>query len=173
MTQVIIYPNGSGGIVLLKPILECGIPFPEIARKDVPAGKPYLIVPEDQVPTDSTFFGAFEADFSQPYGHGIGSHAWFIEQYQAEIAAINAETGPGAPQLFDAMPMGDIAELAHIEDDAERQAAYDAYLARVQAENDALTTQHDAAMAQWKASKAQRIEQLNKQIAVQQAEMAA
>lgn len=173
MNEIVIFPNGQGGVTFVYPAPQCGLSIEEIARKDVPAGKPYLIVLDELVPKDHTFFNAFEADFSSPHGHGIGANAWFIEQYQAEIAAINAETGPEAPQLFDAMPMADIAELAHFEDEAEKEAAYDAYLARVQAENDALTAQHNAAVAQWESSKAQRLEQLNKQIAVQEEEMAA
>ena len=172
MPQMIVYPNGSGGVVLLKPILACGIPLAEIARKDVPAGEPFRFVDESQVP-EHTFFAAFEVDFSTPDGHGIGAKAWFIEQYEAEIASINAETGPEAPRHFDALPMADIAEIAHIEDEAEKQVIYDAYLARVQAENDALTAQHTMAVEAWEASKVQRIEQLNKQIAVQREEMAA
>lgn len=173
MTKQIIYPNSVGGVALVTPAIDCGLSVEEIARKDVPAGRPYVILNAESLPSDFTFFDAWEADFSQPHGTGIGPQAWFIEQYRAEIAAINAETGPEASRHFDALPMADIAEIAHIEDEAEKQAIYDAYLARVQAENDALTTQHTQAVEAWQASKDQRIEQLNKQIAVQQAEIAA
>ena len=172
MPKRIIFPNDIGGIALITPAIDCGLSVDEIARKDVPAGRPYVILDTVDVPTDFTFFDAWEGDFSQPHGTGVGSHAWFIAQYQAEIASINAETGPEAPRHFDALPMADIAEIAHIVDEAEKQAIYDAYLARVQAENDALTAQHTKAVEAWEASKAQRIEQLNMQIAVQQEEMA-
>jgi hypothetical protein len=136
MTQVIVYPNDNGGVVLCYPC-ECGLPVEEIARKDVPAGKPYLLVPADQVPTDHIFFAAFEANFSIPDGHGIGAQAWFIEQYRNEIAAINAEPLP-----------------ARLPDDVQTPEQY------------------DESVAAWESGKAQRIEHLNKQIAVQQAEMA-
>jgi hypothetical protein len=91
MTKRIIYPNNVGGIALITPAPGCGIAVEEIARKDVPAGKPYLIVDTESVPGDFVFFEAWEADFSEPHGIGIGPRAWFIEQYQIQIAAINAE----------------------------------------------------------------------------------
>lgn len=94
MTYSIIYPLDSGSVAHIMPASDCGISVEEIARKDVPAGKPYLIVDDSNVPTDVTFFEAWEADFSNPHGFGIGPNAWFIEQYQSQIAAINAEPTP-------------------------------------------------------------------------------
>lgn len=91
MSEMIIYPNEDGGVVLLNPVIECGIPLNEIARKDVPAGKPFLYIPVEQVPQDHTFFESWEADFSSPDGHGIGPQAWFIEQYEAELATLDPE----------------------------------------------------------------------------------
>lgn len=85
MNSLIIFPNDTGGVVFCYPC-ECGLTVEEIARKDVPAGKPYLIVPDDQVPKDHTFFEAFEADFSKPDGHGIGADAWFAERAEKKAA---------------------------------------------------------------------------------------
>ena len=62
------------------PAVDCGLSIEEIARKDVPAGVPYLIVDESDLPDDHTYFNAWEADFSNPHGHGIGHEAWFAEQ---------------------------------------------------------------------------------------------
>lgn len=171
MPKRIIYQTDEGGVAIIIPSGELALE--EVARKDVPAGVPFKIIDTVEVPDDRAFRSAWEADMTSPNGVGVGPQAWCIEQYESEIAAISAESGPEAPRLFDALPMTDIVELAHIEDEAEKQAAYDAYLARVQAENDALTTQHNQAVEAWESSKAQRIKQLNKQIAVQQAEMAA
>lgn len=83
--KVIVFPNDTGGVVFCYPA-PCGLSVEEIARKDVPAGKPYLLVPSEQLPTDLTFFGAFEADFSNPDGYGIGADAWFAEQAAKEQA---------------------------------------------------------------------------------------
>ena len=103
MNSIIIFPNSSGGVVFCYPAPNCGLPIEEIARKDVPLGTPFLLIPENQVPTDHTFFNAFEADFSKPDGFGIGHTAWFAEQalkkqieedaarHSAEIAAGFAE----------------------------------------------------------------------------------
>jgi len=84
MNQQIIYPNDEGWLSVITPAPECGLSIEEIARKDVPAGKPYHIVNSDQLPTDDMFFNAWEADFSNPSGHGIGRDAWFAEQAAKE-----------------------------------------------------------------------------------------
>lgn len=86
MNQRIIYPKENGSIALVIPVPECGLTIEEIARKDVPAGVPYLIVNESDLPADHTFFDAWEADFSNPDGHGIGHEAWFAEQAAKEQA---------------------------------------------------------------------------------------
>ena len=60
MTQLIIYPNDNGGVVVLTPAPECGLTIEEIAAKDVPQGKPYKIVDGSDIPTDRTFRNAWE-----------------------------------------------------------------------------------------------------------------
>ena len=82
MKTFFIYPNDEGGVVLGIPAPNCNIPLSEIARKDVPPGKPFKFVTEAEVPQDHTFFAAFEADFSNPDGFGIGPDAWHAEQAQ-------------------------------------------------------------------------------------------
>ena len=80
MTQQIIFPNNDGTIAIVYPTLECGLTISEIARKDVPAGKPYLILNTSDMPQSYEFWAAWEADFSSPAGYGIGHDAWFAEQ---------------------------------------------------------------------------------------------
>lgn len=82
MDKSIIYPNGSGGLCLVMPTGE--LPVEEVACKDVPAGVAYLIIDEATVPADHTFFSAWEADFSNPHGYGVGAEAWFAEQASKE-----------------------------------------------------------------------------------------
>jgi hypothetical protein len=60
MTQLIIYPNDNGGVVVLTPAPECGLTIEEIAAKDVPQGKPYKIVYGSDIPSDRTFRDAWE-----------------------------------------------------------------------------------------------------------------
>ena len=71
----ILYPNSSGGVSIVHPSQK--FPFEDVCQKDVPAGTPYLIVEDDVIPSDRTFRGAWEADFSNPDGYGIGADAYF------------------------------------------------------------------------------------------------
>jgi hypothetical protein len=77
MTQRILYPTDDGVSILI-PSGEIAIE--QVARKDVPANTPFLIVSTEDIPSDRTFRGAWEADFSNPDGYGIGAAAWFAEQ---------------------------------------------------------------------------------------------
>jgi hypothetical protein len=86
MPQVIIYPNDEGWLSVVNPAPECGLSVEEIARKDVPAGKPYYIINIDQLPQDNVFFSAWEADFANATNRGIGADAWFAEQAAKEQA---------------------------------------------------------------------------------------
>ena len=79
----IIYPT-SDGVAILIPSGE--LPLEEVARKDVPAGVPYKIIDTADVPSDRTFRAAWEADISNPDGHGIGAEAWFAEQAEKKAA---------------------------------------------------------------------------------------
>ena len=63
MNQRIIYPTDDGGVAIIIPASECGLSIEEIARKDVPIGKPYKIVNISEIPADREFRGAWEADF--------------------------------------------------------------------------------------------------------------
>lgn len=83
MDKTIFYPRADGGLVMVMPA-PCGIPVEEIARKDVPAGQPYIIVDNADLPADRTYMDAWTADFSEPDGYGIGADAWFAEQAAKE-----------------------------------------------------------------------------------------
>jgi hypothetical protein len=82
MNQRIIYPTDDGGVAVLIPTGE--LELVEVARKDVPAGVAYKIVDVADIPSDRTFRGAWEADFTNPDGVGIGADAWFAEQAAKE-----------------------------------------------------------------------------------------
>lgn len=78
MNKRIIYPH-NGTVAVITP-LPCGLSLEQIARKDVPANTPYLIIDADDIPEDRTYRDAWAADFSEPDGYGIGADAWFAEQ---------------------------------------------------------------------------------------------
>jgi hypothetical protein len=75
--QRVIYPTDTG-ISVLVPTGE--IPVEQVARKDVPAGLPYLIIEVSDIPEDRSQRELWTADFGDPDGHGIGAEAWFAEQ---------------------------------------------------------------------------------------------
>jgi hypothetical protein len=75
--KVIIYPNG-GGINIVVP--TGALALEEVAKKDVPAGVPYLVVDREVIPQDREFRGAWEANFDSPDGYGIGYEAWLANQ---------------------------------------------------------------------------------------------
>jgi hypothetical protein len=160
MPKRIIYQTNEGGVAIIIPSGE--LPLEQVARKDVPAGAQFKIIDTVDVPDDRTFRNAWEADMTSPHGTGIGQQAWFIEQYEAEIEAINAEAAPQALVVASI----ENAELPEELTEDQRQAAYLELVAFVAAQN------ADAA-AQFEESKAGRIAQLNTQIAAQRAEMAA
>ena len=80
----ILYPNSEGGVSVIVPTGE--LPIEDVCQKDVPAGVPYLIVSEDDIPSDRTFRNAWEADFSNPDGYGIGADAYFAAKAAAQEA---------------------------------------------------------------------------------------
>lgn len=80
MNQKIIYQQEDGRLAVIMPAPNCGLTIEEIATKDVPAGVEYLIIDDAGMPEDFRFSDAWEADFSEPHGTGIGHEAWFAQQ---------------------------------------------------------------------------------------------
>jgi hypothetical protein len=92
MPLSIIYPQANGSVAHVTPTGE--LPLEDVALKDVPAGTPYLIVDtEADLPPDFDFFEAWEADFSNSDGTGIGADAWFA-------AHPPVERRPGPPEGY-------------------------------------------------------------------------
>ena len=85
----ILYPNLDGGISVIVP--TGALPIEDVCQKDVPAGVPYLIVEDDVIPSDRSFRNAWEADFSNPDGYGIGADAWFAAKAATEAAEQSEE----------------------------------------------------------------------------------
>jgi len=79
----IIYERPDGTLGVISPLASSGLTVEQIAKKDVPAGAPYLIIDATELPEDRTYRDAWAADFSEPDGVGIGPEAWFEEQSNA------------------------------------------------------------------------------------------
>ena len=47
---------------------------------DVPIGKPFIILDQSEIPTDTTFADAWDVDLSSPDGVGKGYDAWLQER---------------------------------------------------------------------------------------------
>lgn len=76
MSSVVIYPNEENGISIIIPA-SGELTIEQIAQKNTPAGVPYRIIDASDLPTDRSQRQAWEADFSNPDGYGIGQEAWF------------------------------------------------------------------------------------------------
>lgn len=59
MDQRIIYPTDDGGVAVIVPAPGCGLTIQEIAKKDVPDGKPFQIVSVEDIPDDRSFRNAW------------------------------------------------------------------------------------------------------------------
>lgn len=69
-SRIVYMDPNAGTMVMVIPSPFCGLTLEQIAKKDVPAGAPYLIVSVSDLPTTSEFQHAWEADFSNPHGYG-------------------------------------------------------------------------------------------------------
>jgi len=85
MNQRIIYQTDDGGVAIVIPTPESTLTIEEIALKDVPANVAYKIVDVSEIPTDRTFRNAWETDFQEPDGYGLGAEAfWQLKAQQSE-----------------------------------------------------------------------------------------
>lgn len=69
LMKVVVFPNETGGISILMPV-ECGLSLDEIARKDVPQGRPYKIIDRSALPSDRTYRDAWTLGEFVPDGIG-------------------------------------------------------------------------------------------------------
>lgn len=72
MNSRIIYQTDEGGVAVIIPAPECPLSLEEIARKDVPTGRPYKIVDVSEIPSDRTFRGAWTIDEAE-LTDGVGA----------------------------------------------------------------------------------------------------
>lgn len=92
LSKRIIYQSElDGGAAIIVPSPNCPFTIEELALKEVPAGKPYVIVDVEDIPSDRSFRNAWEADVSNPHGYGLG-HEAFVALKKAEEAAAEETT---------------------------------------------------------------------------------
>ena len=82
---VIIFENY--GKITQTPVPE-GTDAMQEALKITPYEQPFLIVGSEDLPDFAQ--ESWEADFSNPHGHGLGAQRYFIQQAEAEIEALQA-----------------------------------------------------------------------------------
>mgnify|MGYP000052326662 CR=1 FL=1 len=91
MKKVIIYPKEDNSLGLVHPALNAITAF-QAGRKIVPKGTPFKVLNLEDLPADTSFIDAWEADFSEPDGYGIGIEEWFAEQ--------DADASIGDPEIY-------------------------------------------------------------------------
>ena len=74
--QVIIFRNDSGGVSVIYPTPEALAAYgiEAIAQKDVPAGRPYKIIPASDIPSDREYRNAWTIDESE-LTDGVGGES--------------------------------------------------------------------------------------------------
>lgn len=77
MKDYIIYKNSDNSVSIIIPSMECGLSIDEIALKDTPRGVPFKFISKEDLPTDRTYRDAWEADFSNPDGYGLGPDKYY------------------------------------------------------------------------------------------------
>lgn len=83
MEYRIVYKRLDGGISIISPAPETleRYTIDQIARKDVPPGRPYKIVPVNEIPTDRTFRAAWDIDDAS-LTDGVGNDSNTFEDPQ-------------------------------------------------------------------------------------------
>tara|TARA_B100000123_G_scaffold201843_1_gene151804 strand:- start:40 stop:369 length:330 start_codon:yes stop_codon:yes gene_type:complete len=61
---------------------------------DVPIGKPFIVLDQSDIPTDTSFADAWDVDLSSPDGVGKGYDTWVQEQ----VAKADANYNPDIPE---------------------------------------------------------------------------
>jgi hypothetical protein len=86
----IIFPQSddynNSPISIITPAIEIDISI--LADKDVPAGKPYLIVEDSALPTDRTYRNAWRCNFDKPHGHGLTKDEFLAKYPKSNLGVV-------------------------------------------------------------------------------------
>jgi hypothetical protein len=93
MATVIVHPAPppDAGVWVIFPAANCPLAIEDIAKKDVPAGLPYVYVDDSELP-DQQYREAWDCDFSEPDGYGLG-YAGYMEAKQGEQDEAQSDEG--------------------------------------------------------------------------------
>jgi hypothetical protein len=93
MSKRIIYQTDAGGVSVLTPTEDRGLTVQQVAEKDVPAGKPFKIVDETDIPKDRSERNSRTVDAATltdgvgaDYGEGS---VWCVLDYVREIPVLS------------------------------------------------------------------------------------
>lgn len=76
----IVFEKEDGGVGVIQPVLAPGTTALDVAKKDVPVGRPFLLIDGHDIPTAPIYAEAWEVDFSEPDGVGLGPHGWMLSK---------------------------------------------------------------------------------------------
>jgi hypothetical protein len=76
----IVFEKEDGSVGFMQPVLVPGTTVMDVAQKDVPVGKPFLLVASEDMPSEPIYHPAWEVDFSDPDGHGLGHDGWMLSK---------------------------------------------------------------------------------------------
>lgn len=79
----IVFETVDGGVGLMQPVLEPGLTAMDVAQKDVPVGKRFLLLSGEELPSAPVYHPAWEVDFSEPDGVGLGYSEWMLTKNPA------------------------------------------------------------------------------------------
>lgn len=140
MSKVVVFESPNGGIGVL-------IPAPrwtaeEVAEKDVPFGMRYLIVEDSVFPTDISYIEAWEVDFANPDGVGMGQQRWFIKKAESELLEISKRTPPDLPDFVSSRSIDDLVFPDGVSD-IEKSVLYANYLKNIEMENERIKKDYE------------------------------
>lgn len=58
----------------------------DVLKKDIPFNSPYIVLKDEDALPNFLFLDAWEVDFSNPDGFGMGYERWMIQKCEKEIS---------------------------------------------------------------------------------------
>lgn len=91
--KVILYDDGDGGVGMISPC-DPSRPIHDIALQAVPEGRDFLIVDQADLPENLDYRDAWQADFSDADGQGLGHEKYRLRQQELNAAWLYRKATP-------------------------------------------------------------------------------